>query len=115
MRRIWLDDLRKAPPGWQHVWTAQEAIDACRCENVDELSLDYDLDAVLREPHPGNGGMVSKWLLDQAQVGNWGRVPNVIRFHSSNYEGVGEMAWHVAEIERIKWALAMGVPPEAAW
>jgi hypothetical protein len=41
--RIYLDDVRKAPDGWQRVKTADACIAALKCGGVDELSLDHDL------------------------------------------------------------------------
>lgn len=41
--RLWLDDLRLAPPGWTHVHTAMEAIKLLAAGGVKEVSLDHDL------------------------------------------------------------------------
>jgi hypothetical protein len=41
--RVWLDDVRKAPEGWVHVKTPEEAIDLLRSGEVEEISLDHDL------------------------------------------------------------------------
>lgn len=117
--KVFLDDMRRTPPGWRRAYTAEEAILFCREGNVKELSLDYDLDEHRQgrgyaEPHPGTGGDVSKWLLGEAMRDNWDWVPSVIRIHSSNWDGVCEMAWDLAEIERLRWAKALGLAPEAA-
>lgn len=43
--KVYLDDVRRAPPGWQRAYTADECIEALRSGNVEELSLDHDLAA----------------------------------------------------------------------
>ena len=118
MSKVWLDDLRRTPPGWQRACTAWEAIYFCEQGNVKILSLDYDLDmspAGYNE-HPGTGRNVTTWLLKQAQSGHFENIPECIVLHSSNYDGVIEMSLDLAEIERIRWAKAVGASSEeAAW
>lgn len=41
--KLWIDDLRKAPPGWIHARNYQQAIMAIRTGAVDEISFDHDL------------------------------------------------------------------------
>lgn len=115
--RVWLDDIRKAPPGWLWVRTAHEAIACCLEGGVEDLSLDYDLDESVSGyggPPPGVGGDVSLFLVERARAGDWRSVPDVIRIHSANGDGVADMAWHLSEIERLRWARDLGLPPEAA-
>ena len=106
MVKLWLDDVRKAPPGWLHVYTSDEAIRVLLEGKVKELSLDYDLDSYHDggyTAHPGTGGDVSAWLYDQASKGHWDVIPEHIRIHSANYEGVCEMAWDLANLERLRF------------
>lgn len=116
--KVFLDDLRRTPPGWQRARTAWEVIEFCEQGNVKVLSLDYDLDMnpAGYDEHPGTGQNVTTWLLKQAQYGQWEYIPECIVIHSSNFEGVGLMSWDLAEIERMRWARAVGASPEeAAW
>ena len=45
MISLWLDDIRKAPDGWTHVKTDQEARKLLETGNVWNASLDHDLGA----------------------------------------------------------------------
>ena len=114
--KVFLDDLRSTPPGWQRAYTAWEAITFCQEGRVTELSLDYDLnDAPRRAGYcenadPGTGGDVMEWLVEQARRNNWDWVPPVIRLHSVNAEGLAHMAVLLAEIERRRF-VANGTPP----
>jgi hypothetical protein len=56
--KLYLDDQRPAPPGWELAKTADEAIDLLRTGNIVELSLDYDLG----DPIYGTGLQVLDWL-----------------------------------------------------
>ena len=56
--RLYLDDQRPAPPGWELAKTMDEAIDILRTGDVAELSLDYDLGDARR----GTGLQLLKWL-----------------------------------------------------
>ena len=41
--RLWVDDEREAPAGFEHAKTASEAIDILKNFEVEEISLDHDL------------------------------------------------------------------------
>lgn len=41
--KLWLDDEREAPEGWQRTYTATGCIGALRTGKVTHLSLDHDL------------------------------------------------------------------------
>src|SRR5262245_26305764 len=41
--KVWLDDIRPAPPGWIRTKTVQETITYLALGEVTELSLDHDL------------------------------------------------------------------------
>jgi len=43
--KLWLDDIRPAPPGWHHVKTIREAKDVLMTGLVTHASLDHDLGA----------------------------------------------------------------------
>lgn len=42
--KIWVDDVRPAPEGWEHIHSVNEAIGAIvlEYENIDVISLDHD-------------------------------------------------------------------------
>lgn len=56
--KLYLDDQRPAPPGWDLARTSDDAIELLRTGNVVELSLDYDLG----DPVYGTGLQVLDWL-----------------------------------------------------
>lgn len=41
--KLWVDDLRPAPPGWVWVKHASEAIDILPKTDVSDIALDHDL------------------------------------------------------------------------
>jgi hypothetical protein len=55
---LWLDDLRRAPDGWVHVKTVEEAQEYLRRGVVRCASLDHDLGACSR----CYDGMLERWL-----------------------------------------------------
>lgn len=42
--KVWLDDSRPAPDGWKHATNVEQAQTNLLRGNVDEMSLDHDLD-----------------------------------------------------------------------
>jgi len=96
--RLWLDDDlvdRAAPPHWEHVTTAQAAIDVLETGRVVEMSLDHDLgdDELF-----GRGIDVVDWLAEQQEMHRrvlWPR--DGITIHSANPSGRDAM---VRSIER---------------
>jgi len=43
--KLWLDDIRPAPQGWEWVKNIKQAIEILQTDKVDEASLDHDLGA----------------------------------------------------------------------
>lgn len=43
MTKLWFDDIRPAPEGWQWARTVEQAILILRANNVTAISLDHDL------------------------------------------------------------------------
>jgi hypothetical protein len=41
--KLWLDDEREAPPGWEWARTYDEAVELCISFKFDTVSLDHDL------------------------------------------------------------------------
>lgn len=86
--KLYLDDKRPIPSGWQGCSTAWECIWFLEHEEVTELSLDHDLgDGPSYAERPGTGYDVAKWLLEQAFNGNFKVIPQIIDCHSSNPKG----------------------------
>ena len=79
--KLYVDDLRAPPVGWELASTVDEAIEKLRSGKVTDLSLDYDLGGRDND----NGLMVLRWLdaaLERGQVG----MPNLI-VHSGSILG----------------------------
>lgn len=79
--KVYLDDLRPAPPGWTLAKTADEAIESLRCGGVTELSLDFDLG----DPIHGTGLTVLDWLEEAVAEGRC-QLPHMVA-HSGHALG----------------------------
>ncbi|TCJ16910.1 hypothetical protein E0L93_09415 [Rubrobacter taiwanensis] len=80
--RVWLDDLRPAPGGWEWARTVEEAIISLLSENeVKEMSLDHDLGEGIEE-----GYALCLWM---AEHGVW--PTRRIAVHSANPPGAERM------------------------
>lgn len=86
--RLWLDDIRPAPAGWEHAYTAQDAIARLARGGVVEVSLDHDLGP----PEAGTGYDVASWIEEQAHAGTL--APMGWRTHTANT--VGELNMRAA-------------------
>jgi len=66
--RLWLDDIRPAPPGFDvHVKTAPDAIRLLKSGKVSEVSLDHDLgEGATQGTDVGTGYDVAVWIERQA-------------------------------------------------
>lgn len=49
--RVWLDDMREPPSGWEWAQTYEEAIELFEDYEVEEASLDHDLGADYHGPY----------------------------------------------------------------
>jgi hypothetical protein len=98
--KLWLDDLRPAPEGWQLATTAREAIQYLEAGGIHELSLDHDLGEPLSEV--GSGYQVALWLEEQAYFGNWSVVPKHLAIHSANPVGQRNMQAAFDSIHRMR-------------
>jgi hypothetical protein len=100
--RVWLDDLRPAPPGWRWTKTVRDTIRLLKTGRVREISLDYDLDYT--DGHH-KGIEVLEWLAPSAADGTL--VLPVIHFHSANPQGAADMTWVWQQLELrhgLSWA-----------
>jgi hypothetical protein len=76
--KIYLDDMRKEPIGWQLVKTAEEALTALKTGNVTHLSLDHDLG----DDEAGTGYDVILWIEREVFIN--GFVAPEIKIHTAN-------------------------------
>ena len=94
-RRIFLDDTRPAPPGWERAYWPDEVIAALKAGDVAELSLDHDLGDDAR----GTGYDVIRWIEDAVALNNF--VPPNIQVHSANPVARARMLAGVQSISRM--------------
>lgn len=87
--KIWLDDIRTPPEGWEWARTAQEAIALLETGNVEEISLDHDLGEIL------SGYDVACWI-ERAVFDKRIRLP-IWHVHSANPVGRARI---IAALER---------------
>lgn len=83
--KVYLDDERKAPEGWQSVKSAEMAISLMKKGVVDEISLDHDLG------RKKTGYDVLLWVEQEMRKGF---IPPVIHIHTAN--PVGRMKMELA-------------------
>lgn len=93
--KIWLDDVRQAPPGWTTVRWPEEAIQYLRTFNVSHISLDHDLGDDAR----GTGYDVIGWI--EAAVCDEGFRPPIITVHSANPSARVRMLAGIEAIQRL--------------
>ena len=93
--RVFLDDIREAPPGWHRVYWPSEAIALLATGDVKEISLDHDLGDDVR----GTGYHVVLWIEEQVALS--GFVPPIIRVHSANTPARERMLAGVASIQKL--------------
>jgi len=56
--KVWLDDVRPAPDGWDHALWPQEAIELLKKSDVPHISLDHGLG----DDERGTGYDVLLWI-----------------------------------------------------
>ena len=91
--KLWLDDIRSAPEGWEHIHSVNEAVGAIvlEYENIEVISLDHDAG----DYYCGGGDYIR--ILDWLEFTNRNYA---IRIHSMNSVGVQNMR---AIIQRNGW------------
>lgn len=95
--RLWLDDVRPAPDGWTHVFTAPEAIAIFAQGVVEVASLDHDLGP----SDAGTGYDVLAWIEKAMACHAWyGPLPT-IHVHSANPVGRKNMNAAIEVIGRL--------------
>lgn len=84
MTKLYLDDERPTPPGWDRAYTASEAISALKGGGITHLSLDHDLGPA---EQAGTGYDVATWLEQEAWTDPDFVPPAYISVHSANPVG----------------------------
>lgn len=90
--KIWLDDVRPAPPGWTWLRTVDETVHMLAQGNVEELSLDYHL----THSDPDRYGV--EVLNHLYNLGRSEELP-VVHIHSSNPFGAAHLSLVLRAIE----------------
>jgi len=93
--RVYLDDERQAPIGWQQVRWPDEAIALLKQGGVTEISLDHDLG----DDERGTGYDVVLWI--EEAVATRGFRPPAIYVHSANSSARSKMEAGIEAIERM--------------
>ncbi len=93
--KVFLDDERAAPDGWERVYWPDEAIRLLASGAVEEISLDHDLGDDKR----GTGYDVILWM--EEAVALRGFRPPKITVHSANSSAGDKMRAGVLAIERL--------------
>ncbi len=94
--KVFLDDRRIPPKGWKRAYTPAQVIWHLKRQNVDVISLDFDLG--LGVP---SGIAVLNWLEERVHTDPTFRVPE-IRIHSQNPAGIAMMRAAAHNIYRRK-------------
>lgn len=93
--KVYLDDERSTPEGWQRVYWPDEAIAILECGIVSEISLDHDLG----DDNRGTGYDVILWI--EEAVANRGFQPPLIKVHSANTSAREKMERGIESIQRL--------------
>lgn len=98
--KLWLDDLRPAPEGWEHCVSAWKALELVlrMGEEIDEWSLDHDLG----EGVP-TGNEFLRMIELMLALGMEIHVPEVVHVHSANPPGAKAMNQALVSIEQLRW------------
>lgn len=95
--RLWLDDIRPAPPGWEWARSAARAIKLLAAGGVVEISLDHDLGSDF-EPPVATGYDVAAWIEEQAHAGTL--APLRWAVHSANPVGAARIRQAMENADR---------------
>jgi hypothetical protein len=98
--RVWLDDVRDAPPGWVRAFTPEEVIEHLRTGRVTAVSLDHDLGLEGGEAER-TGYTVLLWLEVEVGTGRWARPLPGVTIHTGNPVGRARMLRVLRTIHRL--------------
>ena len=103
--KLWLDDRRPAPEGWTLCRWPEDVISLLKTQNVEEISLDHDLDDYLCvgqgyccSSKERTGYDVLLWIEEQVITNNY--VPPKINIHTANPSAREKMLKAVESIKR---------------
>ena len=96
--KIYLDDERNAPEGWQRTYSVEETIVILKSGQVTHLSLDHDLGQIDGHDVP-SGYEVLKWIEQEVFLNKF--VPPDIQIHSANSAARPRMQAAIDSIVRI--------------
>lgn len=105
--KVYLDDVRDCPPGWEIARSARTAMELLLRGDVTHISLDYDLGqefeagAVIfkaRERYDAPDGSMVMFFIRQFR--DWMFPMPVVKFHTANPEGLKKMQAILRDIER---------------
>lgn len=83
--KLWVDDERNVPPGWDVARNYDEAIEKLSTHNYDQVSLDHDIASFRDDNREMTGYDIAVWLAERKNDGHY--VPPVITVHSANPAG----------------------------
>ena len=98
--KVFLDDLREAPPGWVRTRTPEETIALLQTGEVTRISLDHDL-ALDTQEFERTGYTVLLWLEREIGEGRWCLPLPLIEIHSANPPGRERMRRAIEAIQRL--------------
>ncbi len=93
--KLYLDDMRPVPDGWELVRTYHDAIYMLKCCDVTEISLDHDLGSVK------SGYDVLNWIEAEAVL-NPSYKPPKIYIHTANPSARIKMELGKSAIEKFQ-------------
>jgi len=105
MKKLFLDDIRTTPKGWERVHTAQECVNEISTQQYDYVSLDHDLG----ENQP-TGYDVLKWLEEVVHTHKEFKIPTIF-IHTDNPVGRERMVKALESIWRIRNETSNNVGP----
>ena len=84
--KLYVDDVRIIPEGWDYARNYSEAIVKLLTIEYDEISLDHDIASYDVNGKEMTGYDIVMWLATRKMLGQ-GHVPNIIHCHSANPVG----------------------------
>lgn len=96
--KIFLDDQRETPAGWQRTYTVKDTIMLLQAGVVETVSLDHDLGEGQED-----GYEVLRWIEEKAYFYPDWKIPEIF-IHSDNGPGRDRMRSALLSINRIKQA-----------
>ena len=87
--KLYVDDMRKAPEGWDQAWSFHEAIHMLQTGNYEVVSLDHDLGSFYGYKEM-TGMDILNWIERQNSEG-YGPHLKTIMVHTANASAANEM------------------------